>query len=46
MIDTLRKSDLQEAQEYAFNLAQNWTTTNWRAYEEMELMFEKVTIIL
>ena len=42
LIQALAASSVKEANEYAFKLAQNWTTTNWKAYNETDLMFEKV----
>eukprot|EP00057_Strongylocentrotus_purpuratus_P027221 XP_011681695.1 PREDICTED: trehalase [Strongylocentrotus purpuratus] len=44
VIETLRKSDVEEANDYALKLAQNWTLTNWRAYKETDLMFEKYDV--
>lgn len=46
VIETLRQSDVEEANDYALKLAQNWTLTNWRAYKETDLMFEKVLLNL
>ncbi|XP_054760033.2 trehalase-like [Lytechinus pictus] len=44
VIETLRQSDVEEANDYALKLAQNWTLTNWRAYNETNLMFEKYDV--
>ena len=34
-----------EAKELAFDLAQNWIRTNWKAFDKYNAMFEKVRIV-
>ncbi|XP_072049491.1 trehalase-like [Amphiura filiformis] len=44
VIQALDSSSVEEARVYAFELAQNWTTTNWKAYIEKDVMFEKYDV--
>ncbi|XP_072049945.1 trehalase-like [Amphiura filiformis] len=44
VIQALESSSVEEAREYAFKLAQNWTTTNWRGYLEKNVMYEKYNV--
>ena len=42
LIEALDNSDLKEAEQIAFDLAQKWTLTNYLAYKENKVMYEKV----
>ena len=42
LIEALDNSDLKEAKQIAFDLAQKWTLTNYLAYKENKVMYEKV----
>ncbi len=45
LIEALNSSDLEEAKQCAFDLAQKWTLTNFLAYKENKVMYEKVLIL-
>lgn len=40
----LSKLPSEEAKQLAFDLAQRWIRTNWKAYEKYDAMFEKVNL--
>ncbi|XP_022108358.1 trehalase-like [Acanthaster planci] len=44
LIEALANSSLEEAKQLAFDLAQKWTLTNYRAYEENQVMYEKYDV--
>ncbi|XP_038065290.1 trehalase-like [Patiria miniata] len=44
LIEALANSRLDEAKQLAFDLAQKWTLTNFLAYEEKKVMYEKYDV--
>ncbi|XP_033641630.1 trehalase-like [Asterias rubens] len=44
LIEALDNSDLKEAKQIAFDLAQKWTLTNYLAYKENKVMYEKYDV--
>ncbi|CAL8348738.1 unnamed protein product [Arctogadus glacialis] len=44
LIEGLSKLPSDEAKKLAFDLAQNWIRTNWRAFDKYDAMFEKYDV--
>ncbi len=46
LIQALASSHVPEAKKAAFQMAQRWITTNWRAYQAKRVMYEKVSCVI
>lgn len=42
-IQAIDSINSDEAKTIAYNLAANWTSSNWEKYDETNVMYEKVT---